>query len=181
MESEHGQTMIRVLNNVFAPRLRELGRHLDLARVQQVKSWAWRVEHVGTRMKYSLKHKQRSVFPNSDTGPMPRNLIRSGSKQPCRRSKSCAQIDNPNHHCNTSHEPPQQHHNAAECAGTHGRMGRQVEQGHRVTPHPTAANAISPRHVLGQRNLLALPTQICVNVVAFQGKQNGAGERHWVP
>ena len=47
MESEHGQTMISVLKTVFAPR-RQLAPQMDPVRAQQVKSWAWRVEHVET-------------------------------------------------------------------------------------------------------------------------------------
>ena len=41
------------------------------------------------------------------------------------------------------HGLPEQHHTAAEHAGTHGRMVQQVEQGHGGTPHPFATTAFS--------------------------------------
>ena len=41
MESEHGQTMLRVLRTICAPRLCELARHVDLDRAQQVQNGAW--------------------------------------------------------------------------------------------------------------------------------------------
>ena len=51
-------------------------------------------------------------------------------------------MDNPNYLCNTSRGQPNQHHTATEHAGTHGEMGRQVEQGQGGTSHSAAANAI---------------------------------------
>ena len=38
---EHGQTMIRVLKTVFAPRLRELASQVEPAQFRQVKSLVW--------------------------------------------------------------------------------------------------------------------------------------------
>ena len=43
---EHSQTMIRVLKTVFAPRLQKLASQVGPDRVQQVKSWIWKAQHV---------------------------------------------------------------------------------------------------------------------------------------
>ena len=43
---EHGQTMIKVLKTVFAPRLQKLASQVEPDRVQQVKSWIWKAQHV---------------------------------------------------------------------------------------------------------------------------------------
>ena len=43
---EHGQTMINVLKTVCAPTLQKLASQVEKDRVQQVKSWIWKAQHV---------------------------------------------------------------------------------------------------------------------------------------
>ena len=86
-----GRRWIRVPNTICAPRLSELAHMVDPVRAQKVKNWH-RESSTGkngltTRMKCSLKHKQKSAFPNSDGRPMQRNHIRSGMKPPWKKEQ----------------------------------------------------------------------------------------------
>ena len=74
------------------------------------------------------------------TKTYPRSLVETALEK---RSKSRPWVDNPDYHICAPHGQPQQHHAAAEHAGTHEGMEQQVELGHGGTLHPTATHAIS--------------------------------------
>ena len=111
------------------------------------KNWAWRVQYgepwidqadevlIETQVEERISEHQLRAHATKSYSQWLETAME-------KRSKSCAQMDNPNYHFSARHGLPQQHHTATEHAGTHGGMERKVEQGHGVTPHPTAANAI---------------------------------------
>ena len=72
--------MIRVLKTVFAPRLQKLSSQLEPDRVQQVKSWIWKAQHVEEGIDRAdevlIEAKAQASNPEVDSCPL--RFLREG-------------------------------------------------------------------------------------------------------
>ena len=125
---EHGQTMIRVLKAVFAPRLQKLASQVESERVQQVKSWIWKAAHVEewidradevlieAKVEERIAEQRRKAQTTITYSQWLETALKKRSKTAHRCTTQTTTSAHP-------HGLQEQHHTTAEHAGTHEGMG----------------------------------------------------------